>query len=101
MTISKHRNDHLPLLFNNTHLSETDTHKHLCLLFHHNFSWHTYITHSHQKVMTKINCLRSFVNLVPRHALLITYKTNILPVFDYGSIIYDNCSVYELEMFCL
>jgi len=98
MTISKYRNDHPPLLFNNTHLSETDTHKHLGLLFHHSLSWHTHIIHLHQKVMTKINRLRSFVNLVPRHALLTIYKTNILPVFDYGSIIYDNCSDYDNRM---
>jgi len=48
--------------------------------------------------MTKINRLRSFVNLVPRHALLMIYKTNILPVFDYGNIIYDNCSDYDNQM---
>jgi len=48
--------------------------------------------------MTKINRLRSFVKLVPRHALLTIYKTNILPVFDYGSIIYDNCADYDNRM---
>jgi len=48
--------------------------------------------------MTKINRLRSFVNLVPCHALLMVYKMNILPVFDYGSIIYDNCSDYDNRM---
>jgi len=42
--------------------------------------------------MTKINHLRSFSNSLPRHSLLTVYKTNILPIFDYGSIIYDNCS---------
>jgi len=98
MTISKYRNDQPPLLFNNTHLSETDTYKHLDLLFHHSLSWHTHIIHLHQKVMTKINRLRSFVNLVPRHALLTISKTNILPVFDYGNIIYDNCSDYDNRM---
>jgi len=81
MTIYKYRNDQPPLLFNNTHLLETDTHKHLGLLFHHSLSWHTQIIHLYQKVMTKINCLLSFVNLVPCHALLTIYKTNILPVF--------------------
>ena len=90
MTISKHRNDHPTLLFNNTHLSETDRHKHLGLLFHHSLSWHTHLIHLHQKVMTNINRLRSFVNPMPRYALLMIYKTNILPVFDYDSIIYDN-----------
>jgi len=98
MTISKHRNDQPLSLLNNTHLSETDTHKHSGLLFHHSLSWHTHIIHLHQKVMTKINCLRSFVNLVPHHALFTIYKTNILPVFDYGSIIYDNCSDYDNRM---
>jgi len=48
--------------------------------------------------MTKINRLRSFVNLVPRHTLLKIYKTNILPVFDYGSIIYDTCIDYNNPM---
>ena len=87
MTISKHRNYHSPLLFKDTQLSETDSHKHLSLLFHHSLPWHTQIMHLHQTVMTKINRLRSFVNLVTRHAHLMIYKTNILPAFDYGEII--------------
>jgi len=84
-----------PFIFqsdNNIHLSETDTHKHLGLIFHHSLSWHTHFLHLHQKVMTKTNRLRSFSNSLPRHSLLATYKTNILLIFDYGSIIYDNCS---------
>ena len=48
--------------------------------------------------MTKINRLRSFVNLVPRHTLLTICKTNILPVFDYGNIIFDNCSNFDNRM---
>jgi len=87
-----------PFIIYNTHLSETDTHKHLGLLFHHSLSWHTHIIHLHQKVMTKINRLRSFVNLVLRQALLTIFKTNILPVFDYGNIIYDSCSDYDNPM---
>jgi len=93
MTISNQRNIHPPLFFNNIHLSETDTHKHLALIFHHSLSWHTHILHIHQKVMPRINRLRSFSNSLPRHSLLTIYKTNILPIFDYGSIIYDNCSI--------
>jgi len=42
--------------------------------------------------MTKINRLRSFSNSLTRHSLLTIYKTNILLNFDYGSILYDNCS---------
>jgi len=92
MTMSNQRNAHSPLCFNNTHLFETDTHKHLGSFFHHSLSWHTHILHLHQKVMTKINRLRSLSNSLSRHSLLTIYKTNISPIFDYGSIIYDNCS---------
>jgi len=42
--------------------------------------------------MTRINHLRSFANSVPCQALLVTYTKNMQPIFDYGSIIYDNCS---------
>jgi len=78
MTISNQSNIHPPLFFNNIHLSESDTHRHLGLIFHHSLSWHTHILHLHQKVMTKINRLRSFSNSLPRHFLVTIYKTNIL-----------------------
>jgi len=51
-----------------------------------------YATLLHQEVMTKINRLHSFSNSLPSHTFLTIYKTNISPIFDYGSIIYDNCS---------
>ena len=98
MTKSKLRNDHPPLIFKNTCLSEKETHKHLGLLFHHSLSWHTHAMHLHKEVMTKINRLRSFVNFVPRHTLLMICITYILPVFHYGIIIYDNCSVCDIRM---
>jgi len=47
--------------------------------------------------MTKIN-LRSFSNPLPRHSRLAIYKTNTLPIYDYGSIIYDNCSVSDKHL---
>ena len=90
MTISNQRNIYPLLFFNNTHLSETDTHKHLGFIFHHSLSWHTHILQLHQRVMIKINRLRWFSNSLPRHSLLTIYKTNILQIFDYGSITYDN-----------
>ena len=60
----------IPPFFNNTHLSETDTHKHLCLIFHHSLSWHAQTLHLHQEVMTKMNRLRLFYNSLPSYSLL-------------------------------
>jgi len=64
------RNIHAQLFFGNTHFSETDAHTYLSLIFHHTLSWHTHIIYLHQKVMTKINRLRSFSNSLSRHSLL-------------------------------
>ena len=83
MTIS--RRISIPPIFN-------DSVTHLALIFHHSLSWHTHLLQLHQKVMSKINHLRSFSNSLPRNSFSTIYKTNVLPIFDYGSIIYDNCS---------
>ena len=39
-----------------------------------------------------INCFRSLKYRLSRKALTILYTSFILPVFDYGDVIWDNCS---------
>jgi len=92
LTISGNRGEHLPLIFNNMQLQEIDSHKHLGLLFHNNLSWHPHILSLHQRTMRHVNHLRSISNSVPRFALFSIYKSFILPIFDYGSVVYDTCS---------
>ena len=91
LTISSNRGENLPLIFNNMQL-QVDSHKHLGLLFHNSLSWHPHITSLHQRAMRHVNCLRSISNLVPRFALFSIYNSSILPIFDYGSVVYDICS---------
>ena len=78
MTTLTHREDHPPLLFDNTLLPKR-IRLHTWLLFHHSLCRYTHILQLHQKEMTRINCLRLFANTVPGRTLLINYKTNILP----------------------
>jgi len=92
LTISSNRGEHLPLIFNNMQLQEVDSHKHLGLLFHNSLSWHPHIISLHQRAMQHVNRLRSISNLVPRFALFSIYNSFILPIFDYGSVVYDTCS---------
>ena len=92
LTISSNRGEHLPLIFNNMQLQEVDSHKHLGLLFHNSLSWHPHIISLHQRAMRHVNRLRSISNLVPRFALFSIYNSFILPIFDYGSVVYDTCS---------
>jgi len=73
-------------------LQEVDSHKHLGLLFHNSLSWHLHIISLHQRAMRHANRLRSILNLVPRFAVFSIYNSFILPIFDYGSVVYDTCS---------
>jgi len=73
-------------------LQEVDGHKHLGLLFHQSLSWHPHILSLHQRTMQHVNRLGSVSNLVPRLALFFDLPLINLPVFDYGSVVYDTCS---------
>jgi len=92
LTICGYRGEHLPLIFHNMQLQEIHSHKHLGLLFHKSLSWHPHIISLHQCAMCHVNCLRSITNLVPRFAFCSIYNSFILPIFDYGSVVYDTCS---------
>ena len=41
------------------------------------------------KVNKMIALLRKFQHILPRHSLLIIYKTFIRPHLDYGDVVYD------------
>jgi len=78
LTISSNRGEHLPLIFNNIQPQEVDNHKDLGLLFHNSLSWHSHIISLHQRAM--------------QHVIFSICNSFILPIFDYGSVVYDTCS---------
>jgi len=55
-------------------------------------NWHPHIISLYQRAMRHVNRLRSISNLVPRFTLFSIYNSFILPIFDYGSVVYDTCS---------
>ena len=81
------------LLLNNVSINEVNEHTHLGLTLSSDMSWDAHIS----KVITKANkCIGILQYLkfsVPRPILEQLYKTIVLPVIDYGDIIYDNCTV--------
>ena len=83
------------LLLNNVSINEVNEHTHLGLTLSSDMSWDAHIS----KVITKANkCIGILQYLkfsVPRPILEQLYKTIVLPVIDYGDIIYDNCTVVQ------
>ena len=79
---------HTPLAFNNN-VSETNSQKHLGVVLDNRLSFEDHFKMIINKVNKTIGLLPKLQNILPRSALLTTYKSFIRPHIDYGDIIYD------------
>ena len=95
VALSSNVSHHPPLQLANYILSEEDSHKQLGLIFHRSLSWHTHVLSLYHKVITWLNVLRKLRLSVPRYTLLILCRSYILPLLDYGDVIYDNISTVD------
>ena len=82
------------LTFDDTDLTDIDTHKHLGLVIQNNCKWDSHIDKITQTVTMLISFLKSYKYRLSRKTLNHMYKSFILPHFDYCDIIYDNCTQY-------
>ena len=74
-------------------IEQVSSHKHLGVFLSQDMKWTTHIDHSVKKVKKKLGLLRrQSRNLLNRQKIDI-YKTIIRPVFEYGSALFDNCSI--------
>ena len=89
---------HTPLAFNNNNVPETDSQKHLGIILDNRLSFANHLKMILNKVNKTVGLLRKLHNILPRPALLTTYKSFIRPHLDYGDIIYDqayNTSLHQ------
>ena len=86
---------HPPLHMLNQQIKEVENHKHLCLYFSNDGSWHTHITYIKEKAWNRINIMRKLKFQLDRKSLEIIYTSFIRPILEYGNEIWDNCTQYE------
>ena len=79
-----------PLLFGGNVLIDSETHKHLGIILQSDCKWDAHIKAIIAKCL--ISVLKSFKYRLSRKSLEIMYKSFILPHFDYGDVIWDNCT---------
>jgi len=48
--------------------------------------------------MSIINALKKIKNFLPRYSVLALYRAYILPILDYGDIIFDNCATTDSNL---
>ena len=84
---------HPPLFMDNTAVNEVTSHKHLGLTFSNDLTWTSHIKTIIGKATRRLGCLRRHKFLLDRKSLKKMYTTFILPLLEYGNIIWDNCSL--------
>ena len=80
---------HPNLTFNNSHVSETESQKHLGLILDNKLNFSEHLKDVFDKISKTIGLIRIFQLILPRFSLLSINKTFVRPHFDYGDIIYD------------
>ena len=80
------------LQLNGENIKEVNSHKHLGLIFNDSLTWSNHIDSLVTKASKCVGLLRRICYEVPRDCLETLYKSMILPILEYGDIIYDGSS---------
>ncbi len=93
MIISNRKNVVYPGLYlHGQLLNRVETHKHLGITFSSDMKWTAHIESVLSKAFSRLNGIRRIGQVVSRSVRETLYNALVLPVIEYGSILYDNCS---------
>ncbi len=84
-------------IMNNTALDEVRTHKHLGITLSYNLTWNAHIDELYIKAMKRLNIIQSFKFKLARKDLERFYLSFVLPLIDYGDVLWNGASEYELD----
>ena len=76
-------------------IPEVEFHKHLCIFFSNDLTWHKHIDYVSTKAWERINVMRKLKFTLDRSSLEKIYLTFIRPLLEYGDILFDNCTQNE------
>ena len=93
--------EHFPnLIFNDTQIKFVEDHKHLGLTFSSNGKWHKHIDNILNSAAKVVGIMRKLKFTLSRIALNQIYVSYVLPIVEYSSVVWNNCSdqdAYALE----
>ena len=84
--------DDFEIMFNNTPIKPTESHKHLGLTFSSDAKWSLHIDNIRNSAVKRINFLKKLKYKLSRCTLNKIYCTYILPILEYGCEVWGGCS---------
>ena len=78
---------------NNQILKEVSTYKYFGVLLDNQLIWKDHLLYICKRIYPKLSLLNRLSSFLPRYVLLNIYKQTILPILDYGCIVWLDCVV--------
>ena len=101
MVVSRKRDAHLypPLSFDNSVVDEVSNHKHLGIVLSNDLGWANHIDEICTKAMRRLDVIQSFKFKLDRNALERFCISFILPILEYGDVVWAGSLDCDLEKF--
>jgi len=90
------KND-IDLFFADTHITFSESHTHLGVVFSSDLKWNDHIEKIVKSVSKQLSMLRKLKYLLNREALNKLYLTFIRPIFEVASELWDECGIGNSE----
>ncbi len=96
MIISNKRTppDYPPLYLNGQVLTKVTSHKHLGITISSDMSWNLHVDSIIKKAASRLSGISRIRLLITRKARETLYKSLVMPILEYGGVIFDNCTLY-------
>lgn len=85
------------LFLDNSEIPRVSHHKHLGVILDQNLNFNEHIDTLCEKFQKMVNPLRALSRKLPSKHLEKIYKSYLLPVLDYGDILYNSCTDTQLK----
>ncbi len=83
-------------------LTKVTSHKHLGVTLTSNMTWNLHIDAALKKAASRLSNIRKIRFIITRKARETLYRSLVLPLLEYGSVLFDSCTLYlkqRLESF--
>ena len=81
----------LQIFLDGKQLRQTDSFKYLGVYIDPHISWNTRVRAISQRIYPKLKLLNRISKYLGRNVLLAIYKQTILPIMDYGCVVWGDC----------
>ena len=84
-----------PLYLNGRPIANMKSHRHLGVILSENCSWQDHIDKVTKKASQRLGALQCLKYSLSRKSLEQVYQSYILPLLDYGDVLYDSCTTAQ------